>query len=354
MTVLGLQRRLTFEDVIDKGVELDFQDIHVYNRAATNYRSGFFYQPPNEEEVADPNHDERHEAALAALRAAAVQFEQARDAHHQQAREAFQGAMPRPAGVHQAPAPEPQAPAAGQAGPARDAGGPQMPAGPARDAGGPQMRSGADDLRNPAGPIPPPRDAPPRDGFRAAPPDAGVGAFNEPLRAGPPRPRAGAQGGRRRQRSRSPPGSMFPGQAPRPAPAAGLPAPANNQARQEARERANRPETLHQRAAEAPRQYRMATPSPRDHVLPEKIQKKQDERLLSFKKKRYPAVERPDLAPIRQRERKVAKEEQLRKKRESARQIDSKRPRQQERVIPIKRRNLGKKYLEARSGRREA
>ena len=46
MTVLGLRPRLTFEDVIDKGVELDFQDIHVYNRAATNYRSGFFYQPP--------------------------------------------------------------------------------------------------------------------------------------------------------------------------------------------------------------------------------------------------------------------------------------------------------------------
>ena len=316
MTVLGLQRRLTFEDVIDKGVELDFQDIHVYNRAATNYRSGFFYQPPNEEEVADPNHDERHEAALAALRAAAVQFEQARDAHHQQAREAFQGAMPRPAGVHQAPAPEPQAPAAGQAG-------------PARDAGGPQMRSGADDLRNPAGPIPPPRDAPPRDGFRAAPPDAGVGAFNEPLRAGPPRPRAGAQGGRRRQRSRSPPGSMFPGQAPRPAPAAGLPAPANNQARQEARERANRPETLHQRAAEAPRQYRMATPSPRDHVLPEKIQKKQDERLLSFKKKRYPALERPELKPTRE-QRKQAARQKISEKRESARQIDRKRPREEQ------------------------
>ena len=131
-------------------------------------------------------------------------------------------------------------------------------------------------------------------------------------------------------------------------------APGASKLRQEARAKANRAETLHQRlaTARAP-QYRIYSPeSPKDHVPPQKQQEKQDKRLLSFKAKKYPAVERPELAPTRQR--KNAREEQLRKKRESARQIDSKRPRQQERVIPLKRRNLGNPYLEGRTGRREA
>ena len=100
--------------------------------------------------------------------------------------------------------------------------------------------------------------------------------------------------------------------------------------RQEARQRANREDTLHQRlaTARAP-QYRMATPSPRDHVLPEKMQKTQDERLLSFKKKRYPALERPELKPTRE-QRKQAARQKISEKRESARQIDRKRPREEQ------------------------
>ena len=112
MSKLGLHRRLTFEDVIDSGVEPDFSHIAVYNRAATNYRQGFFYQPPDNEEVADPKHDEKHEQVLAQMRAAALAMERAADAHRQQARGAFQEAMPGPRGVHEAAAdPAPARPA---------------------------------------------------------------------------------------------------------------------------------------------------------------------------------------------------------------------------------------------------
>ena len=156
------------------------------------------------------------------------------------------------------------------------------------------MRSGADDLRNPAGPIPPPErlrsDRGPQE------------SFADKLRA--------RQDGFKEMQT--------------------MPlAPGASKLRQEARAKANRQETLHQRlaTARAP-QYRMATPSPRDHVLPEKIQKRQDERLLSFKKKRYPAVERPELKPTRE-QRKQAARKKIAGKRESARQIDGKRPREE-------------------------
>ena len=73
----------------------------------------------------------------------------------------------------------------------------------------------------------------------------------------------------------------------------------------------------------------MASPdSPRDHVLPQKQQEKQDKRLLSFKAKKYPAVQRPELKPTRE-QRKQAARQKISEKRASARQIDRKRPREE-------------------------
>ena len=103
MNSLGLRRRLCFEDVIDSGQELLFNNIKVYN-AASQYRNGFFYQPPLEDEIADPKHDDRHERALAQMTAAAAEFQQASEAPRQQARTFFQEAMPGNRGVHQSAA----------------------------------------------------------------------------------------------------------------------------------------------------------------------------------------------------------------------------------------------------------
>ena len=116
MNTLGLKRKLTFEDVIDAGVELEFNNIKVYNRSASQYRNGFFYQPPPEEdEIADPKHDDRHEKALAELAAASQSFQRAAEAHRQQARTSFQEAMPGDRGVHQTAAAAPAAAAAAPA-----------------------------------------------------------------------------------------------------------------------------------------------------------------------------------------------------------------------------------------------
>ena len=125
MERFGLRKNPTFESLLDRGAtyELD-ENIHIYNRAALNFRAGFFSQPPPDEEVVDEGHDDRHEKALAQMRAAAAEIQTAADRHRAQAAETFRQGMPHaPQTAHEAAA-APAAPPPAAAAPAAP---PRMP-----------------------------------------------------------------------------------------------------------------------------------------------------------------------------------------------------------------------------------
>jgi hypothetical protein len=106
MEKFGLRKNPTFESLLDGGktYELD-EKIHIYNRAALNFRQGFFSAPPPDEEVVDEGHDDRHERVLAQMRAAAAEIAQAADRHRNQAAATFRQGMPHaPQNAHEAAA----------------------------------------------------------------------------------------------------------------------------------------------------------------------------------------------------------------------------------------------------------
>ena len=115
----GLRRRLTFEDALDIPVQ-DFSHVHIYGKAATNFRNSFYYTPVTEE-VVDEDIDAKNQVVLGQMRAAAAVLEKTAQDHRAQAHRVFQGAMPEYNGVHTqtaapaapaAPAPAAPAPAA--------------------------------------------------------------------------------------------------------------------------------------------------------------------------------------------------------------------------------------------------
>ena len=90
----GLRKNPTFESLLDsKTYEID-ERIHIYHRAASSFREGFFSAPPPDEEVVDEGHDGRHERMLAQMRAAAAEIAMAADRHRAQAAETFRQGMP--------------------------------------------------------------------------------------------------------------------------------------------------------------------------------------------------------------------------------------------------------------------
>ena len=72
----GLVREKTFEELIDTSDTYDFTDVNVYSSAALNYRQSFFAPPLGDPDVVDAEHDSRHEAVLAQMRAIAAAQEQ--------------------------------------------------------------------------------------------------------------------------------------------------------------------------------------------------------------------------------------------------------------------------------------
>ena len=111
MSKYGLEKKLTFDKVVDSGQTYDFTDVHVYNRAALNFRQGFFSQPPIDPDVVDNDHDDKHEAILAKMRAAAAEMERQAQRNVQQARQVFRDeAMPQHHAAHETPAPAPPPP----------------------------------------------------------------------------------------------------------------------------------------------------------------------------------------------------------------------------------------------------
>ena len=73
----GLVRQKTFEELVDTSDTYDFtDDIHIYSSAALNYRQSFFAPPLGDPDVVDAQHDDKHEAVLAQMRAIAAQQEQ--------------------------------------------------------------------------------------------------------------------------------------------------------------------------------------------------------------------------------------------------------------------------------------
>ena len=280
MNSLGLKRKLTFEDILDRGEELLFNNIKVYNRAASQYRNGFFYQPPQEDEIADPNHDDRHEKVLAQLKAAADEFQRASEAHRQQARTSFQEAMPGDRGVHQtaaaaAPAPTPAAAAAAADPPAAAA----APA------------------------------APPRQSMMASTPQS----FDERTQE---RHLWWKLNGLTSDYQRQ-----------------------QNRLRQDARLKADRQSTLESKRQPQTQTFNISTPAPSPPQSPRevgpsvKMQAKYDERLLSHGNRRQPQMAKPRPEVDRNDERR----DKLRAKRQSAQEISRKRP------LPLDRSTLRKR-----------
>ena len=74
MSKYGLRPNPTFESLLDKGETYDFENVKVYNRAAINFKNGFFgSQEPLE--LLDEDHDAKHEEVLAKMQAAAAELE---------------------------------------------------------------------------------------------------------------------------------------------------------------------------------------------------------------------------------------------------------------------------------------
>ena len=111
MSKYGLEKKLTFDKIVDAGDTYDFTNVHVYNRAALNFREGFFSQPPIDPDVVDNDHDDKHEAVLARMQAAAAELERQSQRSTDQARQVFrEQAMPRHHAAHETPAPPPPPP----------------------------------------------------------------------------------------------------------------------------------------------------------------------------------------------------------------------------------------------------
>ena len=112
MSKYGLRPNPTFESLLDKGETYDFENVKVYNRAAINFKNGFFgSQEPLE--LLDEDHDAKHEEVLAKMQAAAAELERQADAARERAREAFRAeGMPQHHAAHEAPAEPPVPPAA--------------------------------------------------------------------------------------------------------------------------------------------------------------------------------------------------------------------------------------------------
>ena len=106
MERFGLRKNPTFETLLDGGKTYEIDEkIHIYNRAALNFREGFFSVPPPDEELVDQEHDGRHEHILAQMRAAAAEIQTAADRHRVQAAETFRQGMPHaPQTAHEAAA----------------------------------------------------------------------------------------------------------------------------------------------------------------------------------------------------------------------------------------------------------
>ena len=118
MSKYGLRKNPTFESLLDTGSEYDISNVTVYNRAALNFRQGFFGPSEPIEELVDNEHDDKHEAVLARMRAAAAEFDRQAEQARERARNAYrEQAMPRHHAAHEMPqAPQaPQAPPAPQA-----------------------------------------------------------------------------------------------------------------------------------------------------------------------------------------------------------------------------------------------
>jgi hypothetical protein len=102
MAKYGLHKNSTFESLLDTGLEYDFTNVHIYNRAAVNFRNGFFGGPAPIEELVDHEHDDKHEAVLAKMMAAAADAERQHASHMEQARQVYrQNAMPRHHAAHE-------------------------------------------------------------------------------------------------------------------------------------------------------------------------------------------------------------------------------------------------------------
>ena len=108
MAKYGLRKNPTFESLLDSGNEYDFSDVTVYNRAALNFRQGFFGPAAPIEELVDEENDDKHEAVLARMRAAAAEFDRQVEQARERARNAYRAeAMPRHHAAHEAPGPRP-------------------------------------------------------------------------------------------------------------------------------------------------------------------------------------------------------------------------------------------------------
>ena len=115
MSKYGLRKNPTFESLLDTGSEYDISNVTVYNRAALNFRQGFFGPSEPIEELVDNEHDDKHEAVLARMRAAAAEFDRQAEQARERARNAYrEQAMPRHHAAHEMPQ-APQAPPAPQA-----------------------------------------------------------------------------------------------------------------------------------------------------------------------------------------------------------------------------------------------
>ena len=102
MSKYGLKKEPTFESLLDTGKEYDFTNITVYNRAALNFRNGFFGSPEPIDEMLDEGHDDAHEAVLAKMKAVAADFERQAEQARERARDTFrEGGMPSHRAAHE-------------------------------------------------------------------------------------------------------------------------------------------------------------------------------------------------------------------------------------------------------------
>ena len=120
MAKLGLRKNPTFESILD-GPTYDLSHVHVYNRAATNFREGFFGAPEPIEEVVDYRHDGKVDSHNAGLRAAMYAEAQLRERSRQQAARVYQEGMPPPQTAHEAAAPAPPSAPSSSSGPMQPA-----------------------------------------------------------------------------------------------------------------------------------------------------------------------------------------------------------------------------------------
>ena len=89
MSKYGLRKNPTFESLLDTGNEYDFSNVTVYNRAALNFRQGFFGPSEPIEGLVDNEHDDKHEAILARMRGAAAEFDRQAEQARERARNAY-------------------------------------------------------------------------------------------------------------------------------------------------------------------------------------------------------------------------------------------------------------------------